>query len=145
MLCLDICKYYLRVGLIAYLLSKRSGAEVGSSERVTIMDQPSTSSTNRSELVCHKYYLRMGLIAYLLSERFGGQNECMTIMDQPSTSSTNCSELVCRSVLSGMLTHCGSLTSWARHTAAGPNGTVTSSGRKSGLLLNFPPNSSVNV
>ncbi|KAG8333109.1 glutamate dehydrogenase [Homalodisca vitripennis] len=29
------------------------------------------------------------------------------------------------------LTHCGSLTSWARHAAAGPNGTVTSSGRKS--------------
>ncbi|KAG8290481.1 hypothetical protein J6590_080505 [Homalodisca vitripennis] len=66
-------KYYLRLGLIAYLLSERSGAEVGSSECVTIMDQPSTSSTNRSELVCRKYYLRLGLIAYLLSERSGAE------------------------------------------------------------------------
>ncbi|KAG8331280.1 hypothetical protein J6590_044273 [Homalodisca vitripennis] len=40
------------VGLLAYLLSERSGAELGSSECVIIMDQPSTSSTNRSELVC---------------------------------------------------------------------------------------------
>ncbi|KAG8316698.1 hypothetical protein J6590_044486 [Homalodisca vitripennis] len=46
---------------------------VGSSDCVTIMDQPSTSSTNRSELVCRKYYLWLGLIAYLLSERSGAE------------------------------------------------------------------------
>ncbi|KAG8249262.1 hypothetical protein J6590_022247 [Homalodisca vitripennis] len=43
------------------------------------------------------------------------------------------------------LTHCGSLTSWARHAAAGPNCTMTSSARKSGLLLSFPQSSSSNV
>ncbi|KAG8330244.1 Intersectin 1 (SH3 domain protein) [Homalodisca vitripennis] len=35
-----------------------------------------------------------------------------------------------------VLTHCGSLTSWAPHVAAGPNGTMSSSGRKSVTQLN---------
>ncbi|KAG8326767.1 hypothetical protein J6590_034306 [Homalodisca vitripennis] len=68
-LCLDICKYYLRLGLIVYLLGYLSA--LGQNECVTIMDQPSTSSTNHSELVCRKYYLRLGLI--LLSERSGAE------------------------------------------------------------------------
>ncbi|KAG8305448.1 hypothetical protein J6590_069787 [Homalodisca vitripennis] len=33
---------------------------------------------------------------------------------------------------------------FARHAAAGPNSTMTSSGRKSSMLLSFPPNSSIN-
>ncbi|KAG8286350.1 hypothetical protein J6590_062168 [Homalodisca vitripennis] len=83
---------------------------------VTIMDQRSTSSTNRSELVCRKYYLRLGLIGVsviraLRAEVSAPQDiaycrldrVCVTIMDQRSTSSTNRSEVVCRSVLSGML------------------------------------------
>ncbi|KAG8314625.1 hypothetical protein J6590_088540 [Homalodisca vitripennis] len=34
---------------------------------------------------------------------------------------------------------------WARHAAAGPNGTMMSSDCKSGLLLSFPPNSSISI
>ncbi|KAG8282457.1 hypothetical protein J6590_036423 [Homalodisca vitripennis] len=55
-------------------VTTESDGPVFTGECFTIMDQPSTSSTNRSELVCRKYYLRLGQIAYLLSERSGAED-----------------------------------------------------------------------
>ncbi|KAG8309970.1 hypothetical protein J6590_072738 [Homalodisca vitripennis] len=57
---------------VSVIFTERSGAEVRDNVYCSL-DQPSTSSTNRSELVCRKYYLRLGLIAYLLSERSGAE------------------------------------------------------------------------
>ncbi|KAG8278611.1 hypothetical protein J6590_014166 [Homalodisca vitripennis] len=97
-------RLYLRLGLAAYLLSECSGAEVSASqdmisECVTIMDQPSTSSTNRNEVVCRKYYLRLDLI----SERSGAEvSASLDIVYCSLDRVANRSELVCQSFLSGM-------------------------------------------
>ncbi|KAG8306694.1 ER degradation-enhancing alpha-mannosidase-like protein 3 [Homalodisca vitripennis] len=62
-----------------------------------------------------------------------------TIMQSRGLPRSHAIRYVTLSIWLARLTHCGSLTSWARHAAARPNGTMTSSGRKSGLLLSFPP------
>ncbi|KAG8281429.1 hypothetical protein J6590_059009 [Homalodisca vitripennis] len=60
------------------------------------MDHPSTSSTNRTDVVCRKYYLRLDL----LSERSGAEvSASLDIVYYSLDRVTNRSKLVCRSVL----------------------------------------------